>query len=42
MGAGHGWAMMLDDEDITQLLPMCGDDFEAMVRTLYSYKMNHG
>ena len=31
MGAGHGWALMLDDEDVTQLLPMRGEDFEAMV-----------
>lgn len=31
MGAGHGWALMLDDQDITQLLPMRGEDFDAMV-----------
>ncbi|KAH9920606.1 uncharacterized protein B0H18DRAFT_1023541 [Fomitopsis serialis] len=28
MGAGHGWALMLDDEDVSQLLPVCGDDFD--------------
>ena len=33
MGSGHGWALMLDDEDVTQLLPMRGEDFDAMVRS---------
>ncbi|TFY53256.1 hypothetical protein EVJ58_g9551 [Rhodofomes roseus] len=30
MGSGHGWALMLDDQDISQMLPVCGEDFEEM------------
>lgn len=28
MGCGHGWALMLDDKDITQMLPLTAAQFE--------------
>lgn len=34
MGSGHGWALLLDDQDISQLLPIRGDQFEQGVRIL--------
>ena len=29
--AANGWAMSIDDRDIAQMLPVCGDDFENEV-----------
>lgn len=34
MGCGHGWALMLDDKDITQMLPLTAAQFENGVRGL--------
>ena len=31
MGTGNGWALSLDDQDICQLLPLRGDQFEQGV-----------
>jgi hypothetical protein len=31
-GCGNGWALSLDDQDISQLLPVRGDQFEQGVR----------
>jgi hypothetical protein len=33
-GCGNGWALSLDDQDISQLLPVRGDQFEQGVRVL--------
>ena len=33
MGTGNGWALSLDDQDICQLLPLRGDQFEQGVST---------
>lgn len=30
-GMGNGWALCLDDQDISQLLPVRGDQFEQGV-----------
>lgn len=30
-GYGNGWAMALDDQDISQLLPICGNEFQNSV-----------
>jgi hypothetical protein len=27
-GCGNGWALFLDDQDVSQLLPVQGDQFE--------------
>ena len=32
-GCGNGWALSLDDQDISQLLPVRGDQFEDGVRS---------
>lgn len=31
MGSGNGWALCLDDQDVCQLLPLRGDQFERGV-----------
>ncbi|KAI0922370.1 hypothetical protein AcV7_005920 [Taiwanofungus camphoratus] len=36
MGSGHGWALLLDDQDISQLLPIRGDQFEQGVFVLHN------
>lgn len=35
---GNGWAHAIDDEDVAQLLPVRGDQFNQGVCTLLSYK----
>lgn len=35
MGTGNGWASSLDDQDVCQLLPLRGDQFEQGVHTAY-------
>lgn len=35
-GAGNSFAMVLDDLDICQLLPLRGDQYEQGVRNSYS------
>jgi Fungal specific transcription factor domain len=37
-GCGNGWALSLDDQDISQLLPVRGDQFEQGVRTSTSIR----
>ena len=32
-GTGNAWALSLDDQDVCQLLPLRGDQFEHGVRT---------
>lgn len=35
-GCGNGWALSLDDQDISQLLPLRGDQFENSVILHYA------
>ena len=35
---GNGWAHAMDDEDVAQLLPVCGDQFNQGVCALSSYR----
>jgi hypothetical protein len=35
-GSGNGWALSLDDGDISQLLPVRGDQFDAGVNLNFS------
>ena len=36
---GNGWAHAIDDEDVAQLLPVRGDQFNQGVCTLLSYNL---
>lgn len=36
-GCGNGWALSLDDQDISQLLPVRGDQFEHGVNISLSF-----
>lgn len=40
MGTGNGWALSLDDQDICQLLPLRGDQFEQGVGTLHNHSIS--
>ena len=37
--SGNGWAMSLDDQDVSQLLPVRADQFEQGVRIFLSFAM---
>lgn len=39
--SGNGWAMTLDDEDVSQLLPVRGDLFEQGVRRIPCASAHH-
>ena len=34
-GCGNGWALFLDDQDVSQLLPVRGDQFELGASVFY-------
>lgn len=34
-GCGNGWALFLDDQDVSQLLPVQGDQFERGASVFY-------
>jgi hypothetical protein len=39
--AGNGWAMCMDDQDVSQLLPVRGDQFENGVNIHSALKETH-
>ena len=43
-GCGNGWALFLDDQDVSQLLPVQGDQFEFGASIFYlvgCHKINY-
>lgn len=40
MGCGHGWALMLDDQDVSQLLPVRSDQFENGVSSMMGLSLD--
>lgn len=34
-GCGNSWALFLDDQDVSQLMPVQGDQFEQGASVLY-------
>jgi hypothetical protein len=40
-GMGNGWALCLDDQDISQLLPVRGDQFEQGVEHSFPFGPSH-
>lgn len=37
-GCSNGWALSLDDQDITQMMPAKGDQFDLGVRPFFSMR----
>lgn len=42
MGCGHGFALMLDDQDISQVLPLANEHYEQGVSTQASGVRTNG